>query len=406
MKRAAGPDVVRSLLAWSALCPTLALAEWPTEGHSYHIDLDYAGEAWHAADGGRQTGSAYLDNLDLVLEVDGERAAGITGLKLFAHALYNNGGAISEHRVGDAQGVSGIEAVRAVRLLQLWTEWSGAGEDHSLLVGLYDLNSEFDVIPSAELFLGASHGMGREFSQTGENGPSTFPVTGLALRYRRQLSAAWYTHGAVLDGVPGDPEDAKSTTITLSSDDGALVAAELVRETPGSSKFALGAWHYTATCDDLLELDAAGEARRRRSNRGAYALADVTLMVLSGQGGIEPARLSAFLRYGVANHRLNRFGQYLGAGVVLHNAILRDDALGLAVSHARNGDVYRDLKARSGELTDAHETIAELTWKVPVNDWLTLQPNLQYVRNPDTDPGLDNALALGLRFELSLGTSI
>jgi porin len=68
--------------------------------------------------------------------------------------------------------------------------------------------------------------------------------------------------------------------------------------------------------------------------------------------------------------------------------------------------VYRDLKARSGELTDAHETIAELTWKVPVNDWLTLQPNLQYVRNPDTDPGLDNALALGLRFELSLGTSI
>lgn len=41
-----------------------------------------------------------------------------------------------------------------------------------------------------------------------------------------------------------------------------------------------------------------------------------------------------------------------------------------------------------------------LTYKFPVAEWLTLQPNFQYVVNPGLDPNLKDALAAGLRFEL------
>jgi porin len=55
-------------------------------------------------------------------------------------------------------------------------------------IGLYDLNSEFDVIEAAALFLNPSHGIGPDFAQSGRNGPSIFPVTSLAIRGEYRLA--------------------------------------------------------------------------------------------------------------------------------------------------------------------------------------------------------------------------
>ena len=45
--------------------------------------------------------------------------------------------------------------------------------------------------------------------------------------------------------------------------------------------------------------------------------------------------------------------------------------------------------------------LAELTWRAPLTECLTVQPTLQYVVNPGTDPRLANAWTVGLRVELS-----
>src|SRR5262249_46168293 len=111
---------------------------------AYRVAATYAGELWRNAHGGLRTGSRYLANLDLQLEIDGESAWGRRGLEVFAYALYNNGHSVSADLVGDAQAISNIEAVETVRLYELWGEWSfGADASHSLRFGLYDLNSEF-----------------------------------------------------------------------------------------------------------------------------------------------------------------------------------------------------------------------------------------------------------------------
>ena len=64
------------------------------------------------------------------------------------------------------------------------------------------------------------------------------------------------------------------------------------------------------------------------------------------------------------------------------------------------GGPWRDEMALAGNATDARETTLELTWRLPVADWLTLQPDLQYVISPGFDAALDDALVVGLRFEL------
>lgn len=51
-------------------------------------------------------------------------------------------------------------------------------------IGLYDLNSEFDALDDAGLFINSAFGVGTDIGLTGVNGPSIFPVTSLAVRAR------------------------------------------------------------------------------------------------------------------------------------------------------------------------------------------------------------------------------
>jgi porin len=256
------------------------------------------------------------------------------------------------------------------------------------------------VVPTAGLFIGSSHGMGREFSQSGHQGPSTFPVTSLALRHQWRIDDAWTWQTALLDGVPGDPAHPDRTTVRLSIDEGALFLTEISRTAPRLQKLALGVWQYTAEFDDL-RADADGMPIDRRTNRGVYVLGDAALIPApqSAQGDAAP-RLSAFVRLGVANGDLNRFDRYLGAGLVLRG-LFGEDELGIAIAQAYNGDAYRSLLAQVGMPTDEVETNIELTWRIPVAEWLALQPDIQYIINPGTDPQLRDALVVGLRFELT-----
>ena len=47
------------------------------------------------------------------------------------------------------------------------------------------------------------------------------------------------------------------------------------------------------------------------------------------------------------------------------------------------------------------EVAVELTYRFVLTDWLALQPDIQYIVNPGTDPTLSNALTLAIRAELN-----
>ena len=66
-----------------------------------------------------------------------------------------------------------------------------------------------------------------------------------------------------------------------------------------------------------------------------------------------------------------------------------------------NGGKFRRAQAALGATVERHETAIELTYRVQFLPWLALQPDVQYIINPGTDPALKNALVIGLRFELS-----
>ena len=51
-----------------------------------------------------------------------------------------------------------------------------------------------------------------------------------------------------------------------------------------------------------------------------------------------------------------------------------------------------------------HETAIELTYSAQLTDNFRIQPDIQYIINPGTDPSLKNALVVGVRFEFGLVT--
>ena len=246
----------------------------PVEKTSSAVDLSvvYTADVWSNVRGGTRRGSRYLDNLDVTLSVDAERAFGWREATLFAYGLYNNGTRFSEDLVGDTQGISNIETgVRAARLYEAWIEQRFVNDRASLKFGLYDLNSEFDVVESAALFLNPSHGIGPDFSQSGQNGPSIFPTTSLALRGDFKVTKNWLVRAAILDGVSGDPERPKRTAIKFGKGDGALAVAEL-NYLDDSTKAAVGYWRYTGRFEDLRALLHADEPVERDGNEGLYML--------------------------------------------------------------------------------------------------------------------------------------
>lgn len=334
------------------------------------LETTYTGEVMSVVDGGLRRGERYLDNLDIVIEADLEAITGWRGAELHVYGLYNNGKSISD-LAGDAQGVSNIETgKRKMRLYEAWIDQK-IGEHVSIRAGLYDLNSEFDNLDASGLFLGSAHGIGTDISQTGLNGPSIFPVTSLAARLEVKPAKGWVLRTAVLDGAPG-----------IGGDNGALLIGEAEAPLLGG-RLLLGHWRYTARFDDHGGL-------RRRGNGGVYLRGEAP--IASGSAG----DLVGFFRVGTASGRLNMFDRFASAGVKLTGGWAEEDELGLAFATAFTASDYRAVYG-GGKA----ETAVELTYRTQLAPWFSVQPNIQYVRNPGADPAIDDAVVLGMRFEAS-----
>ncbi|MDE3256968.1 MAG: carbohydrate porin [Gemmatimonadota bacterium] len=381
-------------LLLSGSIPAPLSAETDAASRPVSAQFGYIGDLLHNASGGIRNGSAYLQNVDAVFTFDLRRIIGSGGGSLFAYLLWNNASTFSDRYSGDTQVVSNIDAEQAFRLYEFWYQHPFT-EGLNLKIGLYDLNSEFDAVDSAAWFLNGSHGIVPTYSQTGERGPSIFPATSLAGRLEWKAGNNLVRY-ALLDAVPGDPDNPSATAVKLSSNEGVLHALEYNHNLSDALRLGFGAFLYSAEFEAIRETSAGGNPARRDGNAGWYGFAEGPVYNDATLG----RTASAFVRYGTANGALNPFDRYFGAGMMMSGFVPRrpDDEIGISMAMARCGMVYR---AAAG--AERHETAFELTYVLPITDRLQIQPDLQYILNPGADPDLENAMVLGIRLELNHG---
>jgi len=378
----------------------------------------YDSDAAANVSGGAKRGTSYSGSLHVQLALDGDKVAGIPGLTGWLDGLWINGGNPSSLS-GDAQRVLNIAGAPTIRLYEAWLQYNTPHDRFSLLAGRYDLNTEFYHLRSASLFLNSSFGIGPEFGLSGIAGPSIYPNTSLGVRFAYKPIPPAVVRFAVLDGAPVDPVSGSHGPFDprnglLLVGEAAFVTHDATNASPFSSRFrigrqsgappyddkiAVGAWYYTASFSDLNATGPPGGPLRHQGEEGAYLLLD---HLLFQQADDPTRRVTGFVQLGVSDQLVDRFGTYVGAGLTVSGLIPSrpDDELGLATAMARNGSHYIEGQQRAGSPVNGTETAIELSHLMQATSWLAVQPDVQYVIHPNTDPRRHNAVVVQLRLEV------
>ena len=382
----------------------------PAVDDGFTFGLLYRADVISTVSGGLRQKTTALGNLDVKFDFDMDALVGWDGVSVGLHGIASHGGKPNANHVGSSQGVDNIEVdTNTAKLFQAWIQKQFLDERLSVLLGLYDLNSEFYVSHSSGIFLHPSPGIGSELAQTGLNGPSVFPTSSVALRVSFLPTPETYVQAVVLDGVPGDPDNPRGTHIQFNDGDGTLRVLEM-GYIPGKSKegdqtltdkYAVGVWSYTSRFEDLVEVDGGGDPLMGKGNEGFYVLAERTLY----RGKQNPdSHVDGFIRYGRAAEDFNQFSSYCQAGIVFSGMVpgRDEDQFALSYSTARTGDKYRQAALNAGQQATRDESVWEATYRAQMAPWLVVQPNIQYVVNPGTDEAIKNATVLGIRFEMAM----
>lgn len=334
---------------------------------------------WHF-----NTGNRVFDDLKISMDVDGEKAFGITGNSSHFTLLNNNGGRIND-LVGSNGGIDNMEvSEQAFKLFEAWVQQNFWGDKLSVLAGLHDLNSEFYVTETSGLFLNPTYGIGTEMAATGDNGPSIFPYSSLGVRVAVKPTEETYVQGAIYDGVPGDPNKPRGTHATFKDKDGALWVTEAGIKNDILGHIGAGLWKYTAKRDDVATTTP------RQNSQGYYFLFDRNVYVQND------VSVDGFFRIGFTAGDVEQFKSNTSVGFVASGLIASrpDGQFGLAVTRAENGKKYRQANAGA----EKAETQIEFTYADKIAPWLSVQPDIQYTMNPGTDPANKNAWTGGVRF--------
>jgi porin len=365
----------------------------------FQLRLSYTGEAW-GNNGGLQTGSTYLQNAFAGLKVDTEKAFGWTGGRFVAEGFYNSGNSLNENFVGSVQDPSAIDVGdrNLLRLYQVYYDQNFGSTD--VRFGVMDLETEFGVTRPMDSFFSGAFAWTSTLDVSGAqglNGPSTYPNTALGVRVRQIINDQWSVQAAVVNGMADQVNSPHSNSIDFNSQNGALAIAELDFVPIARTKLMVGYWMYTGLMDTQNQFTDDGTLRQVRGSSGAYVGGTTRLYTIEGARGLD-----AFVNFGIADPTVNQVDRSIDAG--LNFTGLFDsrpgDKFGFGIGVARAGEPFQQAQLALGNSVFAYETTFELTYRAKLSDWLTVQPNIQYIVHPGFDGALKNDLVFGLHFEI------
>ncbi len=347
----------------------------------------YTSEVFNNARGGVRTRGAtrYRGNFDLALSLDTEVTDWWQGGEFYVYMHQSHGQTLTNEFVGDTQYYSGLDTSPrqpdVTRLGEYWYRHSFA-DSFEIKIGRQDPNGDFAYADLGGDFVNSS------FLTLPNVALPTWPYQTVGVSSLWQVNEKWRAGGGIYDNGR-DIGQWYSTTTTR----GLFALGQLDYEpfaNDPTAKFTLirlGTWY---TSSDTLAVDAS---QVFDGNYGVYTTID---RMLATECGDPSQGLGLFAQYSWAPGDRYSIEHHCGGGLVYRGLIEgRDsDTLGLGVTTVL-------FSSEQEALTDqSQETATELFYKCWLNDWLAIQPDLQFIAEPN---GIErNALLLGLRFDIKL----
>src|SRR3569623_2572101 len=136
---------------------TLGILTQPFEKYGVKLAATYIGEALGNASGGLKQGAIYEGRLNVAVDADLQKLAGLQGLSFHANMFQIHGEGLSRNYLQNYMVVSGFEALPSTRLYEMWLEkkW---GDALSLRVGQLAADTEFMTAKYKDVFTNSSLG--------------------------------------------------------------------------------------------------------------------------------------------------------------------------------------------------------------------------------------------------------
>ncbi len=338
----------------------------------------YVGDFLGNTMGGIKKDFTYLGAAKIGINLDTEKAHLWKGGELNLSGYFTHGGTPSRTFIGDFQCVDNYEAGNHAFLFELSYAQTFA-DKFSVKIGLQDLNADYDACEASSAFVNSSFGIHSVFA--GNFTSPIYPITGLALNLKWDISEKWVWQAAIFDGGVIDfDENAYNIKWKLDKSKGYLTMSEWQfvneREDNFSGIYKLGVNYHTGEKDF-----------------GVYGIIDQKIW----HNKNHEIGFFATLAYEVNTNKdddKSVFGEgyyynncNLTAGINLNGVFSKKqkDMLGLALTTSFFDEV---------EIIKSSETAVELMYKYQVNEHIYLKPDLQYIVNPTI---FDNALVALLR---------
>jgi len=348
--------------------------------------------------GGLIDNNTWAGRFDFVSELDLEKAGLLKGGLLHIDILNVHGGLkpTADHMVGDLQTVNDIEATRSTRIYEGWYQQSLFDNKFSVKFGLVDINSEFLVSDSGNLFINSSINTASSF-WVNNNNVATYPEPVPAVRLK-------YSPNANLDFLVGffqaDPlnNDINAHSTHFGNGEGLLSIEEgqyhykIPFEGGLAGTFKIGYWYNSGDGPNASTFNGNGDMFVFEDDYGAYAMIDQRVFQINETQG-----LNVFCFGGGAPDNRNTVQDSIAGGLNYTGLIpyRPKDVMGVALTSSTFSN-----KLSASTMQDGSETSYEWTYQIQIRDGVYLQPDIEYVRHPNGDDAIKNASVFTLRTEV------
>ncbi|EIK93625.1 carbohydrate-selective porin OprB [Pseudomonas sp. M47T1] len=376
------------------------------ENEGIKITSDYVSETFGTVHGGESHGARYAQQLRIGARFDLSKILGIdNGGTVQVMVTDRRGNSASNDLVGNRLPVQEIYGGQYTRISEVSYERTIFTPNLDMKVGFMPMGNDFGGMSILTNFVNAGF-CAHPLSMSGGSGWTNAPTGHWGGMLKYKINDEWAIQTAAFEVNPITNSESKYA-LRMSPDHytGTIMPIELIYthagEYDGQYKFG---WYYDTS--DTARIDHNGTAAGRS---GSYVLADQSVW----HSATDPKRnLHVFGQATQTDVATSPFHHWYSAGVVLHKPFdsRPDDAIGLAYGravlnpHTRDNQIAAASTAAAADdisNLDSGEQLIELSYTAQVTKWLTVRPDVQYIKEPGAFYGVNtqNALMAGVQIK-------
>jgi porin len=402
----------------------------------FNLQVNYFGETLGNPTGGVKQGAIYEGLLEMSIDGDLKKIAGLPGATFHVNAYQIHGRGLTTYNIFNYSTISGIEARRTTRLFELWFEQKFFGGLAALRVGQLAADTEFILSDFDALYFNGTYGWP---NITSVNLPGTgphFPVTTPGLRLKLTPNDQTELLFGVFNGDPAgvgldtaltEIKDPSGINFRLKDPPLAIGEAQFKYTLPIGSdglagKARIGGWRHFGKFDDrylgidglsLVNPSSNGTPVTHAGDFGIYGIIDQMILRLPGDDPKRGIGVYGFAMVCPPNRNLMEFDAQAGIsfGGLLDSR--PDDIFGLAAAFSKLSSSVQKLDRDARLYSDAsppvrnYELALELTYQAQIIPGVIVQPDFQYIFFPGAGAAnplypssgkIPNAAVFGLRF--------